>query len=167
MEDRFWSRIEKTPDCWLWTGSIQKSNGYGVINESGMKGRRWYAHRYSYTLHHGDIPAGMIVCHRCDNPPCVNPAHLFLGDWKTNMVDAASKARMTHGEDCHSAHLTEEKVKELRARWLSGGCTYKGLAREYGVYDQAIKYAITGRTWKHVPFPADWPANFRYVEKSD
>lgn len=153
MEERFWERVDRTDGCWTWTGSIQKSNGYGVINEGGTRGRRWYAHRYSFTLKNGEIPKGMVVCHTCDNPPCVNPGHLFLGDYRDNMRDASSKMRMTYGEACHSARLTEETVKEVRAKHATGNFSYKGLAREYGVYDQAIKYAVTGRTWKHVPFP--------------
>lgn len=130
-----------------------KDKGYGVISESGKKGKRWYAHRYSYTLAHGSIPEGMVVCHRCDNPPCVNPDHLFLGDTRANMHDAATKGRMSHGERHHSAKLTEAKVKEIRARYAGGGCSYKGLAREYDVFDQAIKYAVIGKTWARVPFP--------------
>lgn len=152
MSERFWAHVAKSDSCWLWTGCTSP-NGYGVINESGKKGRRWYAHRYSYTLHKGVIPEGLIICHRCDIRPCVSPEHLFLGDCKDNMQDAASKDRMTYGEDCHSARLTENTVKEIRARFAAGGCSYKGLAREYGVYDQAIRYAIMGRTWARVPFP--------------
>lgn len=152
MSERFWERVAKSGSCWLWTGCTAP-NGYGVINESGKKGRRWYAHRYSYTLHRGPIPDGSIVCHKCDVRSCVNPDHLFLGTCKVNMQDAASKNRMVHGEDCHSAHLTEEIVKEIRARFAGGGCTYRGLAREYGVYDGTIKDAVTGHTWARVPFP--------------
>lgn len=153
MSVRFWSRVNQADSCWLWTGTIQMPNGYGVISESGKKGRRWYAHRYSYTLNKGAIPDGMIVCHRCDNRPCVNPDHLFLGTCRVNMQDAVAKERMTRGEDCHSARLTENDVVELRSRFALGGCTYKGAAREYGVTDQTIKYAVIGRTWSHVPFP--------------
>jgi hypothetical protein len=153
MPDRFWSRVRKTGLCWIWTGTIQKANGYGVISESGKKGRRWYAHRYSYTLSNGSIPEGQVVCHRCDNPACVNPDHLFLGTCRDNMRDATTKNRMVHGERHHSAKLNEELVMEIRARYAAGGCSYKGLAREYGVFDQAIKYAIIGKTWARVPFP--------------
>lgn len=152
MRERFWSRVDKTDSCWLWTGSTAP-NGYGVISESGKKGRRWYTHRYSYTIHLGVIPEGLNVCHRCDIRHCINPEHLFLGDCKANMVDAASKDRMTHGEVHHAARLTEADVVAIRARYAAGGCSYKGLAREYGVYDQAIMKAVTGRTWARVPFP--------------
>lgn len=152
MPERFWSHVSKTDTCWLWTGCTAP-NRYGVINESGKKGRRWYAHRYSYTLHNGPIQDGLIVCHRCDNPPCVNPDHLFLGTCRVNMRDAVDKDRMARGEECHSAKLTEDAVKEIRTRFAAGGSTYRGLAREYGVYDQAIKKAVLGATWSHVPFP--------------
>lgn len=153
MIERFWANVRKTSLCWHWTGCIQKSNGYGVISESGKRGKRWYAHRYAYTISHGPIPSGSYVCHRCDNPACVNPDHLFLGDGRVNMRDASTKNRLVHGERHHSARLTAEMVMEVRARYAAGGCTYKGLAREYGVFDQAIKHAIIGKTWARVPFP--------------
>jgi hypothetical protein len=90
IEDRFWQFVNKTDTCWLWTGS--RSRGYGLIG-AGASGKTKSAHRVSYELANGPIPAGMWVLHKCDNPPCVNPAHLFLGDRADNMRDAFRKGR--------------------------------------------------------------------------
>lgn len=88
--DRFWERVQKTDDCWLWTGSTDK-DGYGWF---WVDGKTATAHRFSYALHNdGAIPDGLYVCHSCDNPPCVNPDHLWLGTNQDNMDDCARKGR--------------------------------------------------------------------------
>lgn len=87
IADRFWAKVEKTEGCWEWTGSKSRK-GYGQFNE----GR---AHRVSWEMHNGPIPEGMFVCHHCDNPPCVRPDHLFIGDNAANMRDAFAKGRHT------------------------------------------------------------------------
>lgn len=84
----FWAKVQKTDSCWLWTAALNK-DGYGVY------GRGEGAHRYSYRLAFGEIPSGKLVCHRCDNPRCVRPEHLFVGTQKDNIQDALSKNRMS------------------------------------------------------------------------
>lgn len=95
-EERFWAKVNKTDGCWLWTASAWR--GYGIF---WADGRRWKAPRYSWALVNGPIPSGLMVCHRCDNPPCVRPSHLFIGTMSDNIRDAYAKGR-------HSAKPMQE-----------------------------------------------------------
>jgi hypothetical protein len=90
--ERFAARVIKTDTCWIWTGTT--TNGYGQIAMGSRPQHRFRAHRLSWMLHFGDIPAGLEVMHTCDEPRCVRPAHLRLGTHKENMADAATKGRM-------------------------------------------------------------------------
>jgi hypothetical protein len=90
-EERFWKKVNKTEDCWLWLGHLQR---YGRFKPQGIRNSpQVLAHRYSYELHFGPIPIGMNVLHKCDNPACVNPDHLFLGTQKDNVIDMMNKGR--------------------------------------------------------------------------
>lgn len=90
LEERFWEKVDKTGDCWEWTG-FKNRQGYGQFQVSTKNGQP--AHRVSFELANGKIPDGMHVCHKCDNPPCVRPDHLFLGTPSDNMKDMVKKGR--------------------------------------------------------------------------
>lgn len=108
-KESFLRRIIITPgDCWEWIGYIE-SNGYGRVRFQGI---RWSTHRLSWTLHYGEIPSGLHVCHQCDNRKCINPMHLFVGTHSDNMQDAISKGRKT------MSPATRQKMSEShRRRW--------------------------------------------------
>ena len=142
--DRFWERLAP-PDargCRVWTGSIE-TGGYGHFHQ----GRRFIGtHRYAWELTHGPIPIGMSVLHECDNPPCCNPEHLFLGTCKQNADDMVRKGRHHHGSRHANAKLTEDAVRDIRA----SSDTAKESALKHGVSQDYI-YSIRNRNrWKHV-----------------
>lgn len=139
--ERFINKV-RTPDgeqgCWLWTGAIG-SDGYGRVRR---KGKTHSAHRYAYQLFKGDVPQGLCVLHRCDNPACVNPTHLFLGTKKDNSEDMLSKGR--HGRS--RPHLTREDVEEIRQR-LAAGESKVSVARAYGMCRSTVQDIEGQRTW--------------------
>jgi hypothetical protein len=91
FEKRFWSKVRITPGCWVWTAN-KINKGYGVVGPGGCQ-EYILSHRASWQLHNGEIPDGLCVLHRCDNPACVNPDHLWLGTHQHNMLDKCAKGR--------------------------------------------------------------------------
>lgn len=128
---RFSRSVEKTDTCWLWTGRTIR-DGYGSIRN---KGKRLLAHRVSWEIHHGEIPNGLFVLHKCDNPPRVNPDHLFLGTKRDNNIDMSIKERAT-------IKLTNAQVREARTLHASGAMGYRKLAKHFGVSPGGIKDII-------------------------
>lgn len=172
-ESRFWRKVNKTDSCWLWTGG-KAHFGYGKFFASGASSPAVRAHRFSWELHNGTIPDGLLVLHNCpggDNPACVNPAHLWLGSYGDNAKDAAAKGRLPNaacgfhvgdlhytrtnpelalrGEACGNATMTEPLVLEIRRRCPPERCA--DLAREFSVTPGAIWSIVNRRTWKHLP----------------
>lgn len=172
---RFWPKVNKTPDCWEWTACVGRRYGLFFNGKKLMP-----AHRFAWEITNGPIPEGIFVCHHCDNPLCIRPDHLFLGTHSENMADRNAKGRQASGErhvsvthpevlmrgDWHYARtqperlargeghgmtsLTEDQVREIRARYGTGP-SYAALAAEYGVDKGTISNVVRRKTWKHVP----------------
>lgn len=155
VETRFWNLvIQNEQGCWGWKG-MPDENGYGRIAIGGSVYRQVLAHRLSYTLHYGPIPEGMHVLHRCDNPPCTRPDHLFLGTHADNMADMKIKGRRKGrmiGEKAPKSKLTAEQVMQIRSRYRGRrqSPSMPQLAAEYGVNKSSIGRIIRGENWKHV-----------------
>lgn len=151
LEDRFWQKVDRRgPDeCWEWTAT-RYPTGYGHIGLGKRSLGPGYAHRVSWEIHNGPIPKGMFLCHRCDNPPCVNPSHLFLGTPADNVRDAIAKGRHIKGEQVGGCVLTEADVIAIRRRYAAGGIRQGDLAAEYGVSRSNIGFIVRGRSWAHL-----------------
>lgn len=134
--------------CWSWTGCLS-SKGYGVITLAGQKQR--YAHRLAYALQFGEFEKKRFVCHKCDNPSCVNPEHLFLGDARANMLDKTKKKRNNHalGESYKSAKITESDLKRI-IELCASGMSQRAVGSLYGISNQHISRLVTRKRWKHV-----------------
>lgn len=147
-EKYFWPKVAKVDNCWVWTAS-KNERGYGRIAGKALGGNR-LAHCVSWELANAsDVPAGQFVLHACDNPPCVNPGHLFLGTQKDNIADMISKGRARRGKLPGSlnpnARLDEALVEQIRSRRSEGPTA---IAKAFGVSRSTIKDILKGRTWK-------------------
>jgi hypothetical protein len=140
IREKFWDRVEKTESCWLWTGA-RSPTGYGniYIFKSYIS-----THRLSWLINFWNIPIGLDVCHHCDNPPCCNPNHLFLGTAKQNIQDSIRKGRWL--SKSRHAKVTAENVSEMRRLSLEGH-TRKHIANLFGVTPQNISCILLGQTW--------------------
>lgn len=157
IEDRLQSKItvNERCGCWEWNGA--KRNGYGrMIVGSRTDGTRHSAsaHRVAYEVWKGPIGEGLEVCHKCDNPSCINPDHLFLGTRADNMADRAMKGRNITfiGEEQPRAKLTRKIVKNARWERAYKGTSFQELADRYGVCKRTMQDAINGKNWKCVPY---------------
>lgn len=149
LKQRFWRRVSKNPDgCWEWDGH-RSALGYGMTT---YKSRSIGAHRLAWILTHGSIPEGMFICHHCDNPPCCNPAHLFMGSPAANSFDMKNKGRTRgrRGPGSAGARFTEDEVRSFRARYAAGGVSTHQLAREAGVASMTMWRMLVGRSYADV-----------------
>lgn len=134
--------------CFNWTKSKCKGYGRIMIGSRKIPGDRKpkYAHRVSYELFRGTIPPGIMVCHHCDNPACINPAHLFLGTSEDNLRDALRKGRLPTGEENHNAKLTRDAIS-LACKQYKAGRSLRSISKDIGVDSTTLTKAVTGRTW--------------------
>jgi hypothetical protein len=151
--DRFWEHVEITDDCWIWNGASSR-NGYGELsNYSDGKHSQVATHRLSWELHNGSIPVGMCVLHKCDNPPCVNPSHLYLGTKKDNSRDCIQRGRFKrnpqYGVKNKSTKLKMCQVIQIR-ELLAQGLSQRKVARIFNVGQYAIASISREETWKCV-----------------
>jgi len=140
MEGKY---TKKENGCWEWIGG--KSHGYGTLRIHDLFGRTpVYAHRLAYLLAYGPIPQGLFVCHKCDNEPCINPDHLFLGTQKDNLQDMAIKGRSCIGMKNGRAKVTDKDVEQIRLL-VQGGIRQYRVAHKFGLSDAQISRIVRGR----------------------
>lgn len=149
--------------CWPWTGWRHRE-GYGGVLSDGLGSRSLLAHRVAYVIAYGHFDSRLCVCHRCDNPPCCNPTHLFLGTIGDNNRDKARKGRgvagdkhparlhperLCRGEAVNTAKLSSADVESIRLRVASGERS-PALAREFGVHPATVRRVVAGTSWSHL-----------------
>lgn len=147
LMERWESNVEKSSGCWLWTG-YRDPNGYGRIRVNDIPE---LAHRLAWKLLRGDITSEQHVLHRCDNPPCVRPEHLFLGDQIINTADKMAKKRhrfgVSRGEAHGCARLTTDQVREIRA---SVGAS-RIIGEQFGISGRQVREIRARTAWRHIP----------------
>lgn len=157
---RFWEKVHKgdaADACWVWVASTTR-RGYGTIR---IGGRQLAAHRLSWELHNGPISDGLFVCHRCDNPMCVRPDHLWLGSHTENMQDMVAKGRRVDGPSLNPeqrargashgcARLSNEDVVAMRALYDAGDASAKELAERFGLSLRHTFKIVRRQSWRHL-----------------
>lgn len=151
LADRFWARTDRSggPDaCWEWRG-YRMPGGYGNLS---IDDRTQLTHRVAWQLTNGPIPDDLWVLHRCDNRPCCNPAHLFLGTTQDNSADRKAKGRNPdkRGAKHHLTRLDDPAVLRIREIWSAGGRTQQSIASEFAISQPAVSEIVNRRKWAHL-----------------
>lgn len=147
--ERFWAKVNLSgpvhpvigTECWEWTAA-NNGLGYGVF-----RARQRYAHRFSWEVHVGPIPNGAFVCHRCDNPGCVRPNHLFLGTAQDNSSDMVAKSRQRQEEGHPHAKITRANARDIIVA-RQEGATYAAIGQRFGICEAAVRMIVRGSTWR-------------------
>ena len=147
--ERFWAKVDRSRGdsaCWLWMAGCFE-DGYGAFQP--RHGRSVRAHRFSWEIAFDAIPVGLFVCHKCDNPRCVNPAHLFLGDIATNNADKMAKGRFKplRGEANGYHVLTQLQVNSIRALKRQG-VKQRDIARRIGASESLVSLIVNNKIWR-------------------
>ncbi|TAM15933.1 MAG: HNH endonuclease [Pandoraea sp.] len=149
--ERFLSSIKTVGECWVWTGSTNET-GYGFLSigsKSDKSRRNVLAHRFSFEMHKGEIPAGLNICHVCDNRACVNPNHLFAGTQADNVADMVSKDRHQKGSRNGRAKINEAVASQIFDE-VKSGKTHTVVAQKFGVTRSLVSLIASGKRWRHV-----------------
>lgn len=146
IANRLNAHLEQQGSCLVFTGATNQ-RGYGRLGTIFGSNKLSQAHRVAYELKHGKIPAGMIVRHKCDNPPCCNPDHLELGNNQENSNDMKERGRSKTGETHPNAKLSKVQVDEIRTKYTSGNYSQAILACEYSVNQQQISRIVNNKRW--------------------
>ena len=146
--EKFWRNVERKGDdeCWEWIAG-RSTHGYGAFHIPSVGTRT--THRVSFALHYRPLLAGEDVCHRCDNPPCVNPRHLFAGSAYDNMMDAFAKRRFRHSEENGRAILSNDEVRKIR-KMMKLGIPQKAIAETFGTSEGTVSMIKLGKQWRYV-----------------
>ena len=139
--ERFLKKVQKTDSCWIWTGASDYTRGYGTAYD-GKKMR--LAHRLSWEMFVGSLQDGLCVCHHCDNPSCVNPAHLFLASHSENMKDAYRKGRLPVKKNCK---INQETADEIRKVYAAGEKSLYALAVSFGISSTQVRRIVLEDAW--------------------
>ena len=145
----FWKHVVISPGCWDWKASTDKG-GYAVMSHRHKTMR---AHRSSWLLHHGEIPEGLIIRHRCDNPTCTNPRHLETGSVADNSQDMIERGRSLFGSKNHKAKITEVDVLKIREMYANSEDSQRDIAKHFGINDRSVSHIVRGLTWRKVGGP--------------
>lgn len=146
--ERFWSKVDKRgeDECWNWI-KFKDKDGYGNLT---FRQKSYPAHRFAYYLEFGEYDDNCFVCHKCDNPSCVNPNHLFLGDSKTNVADRHIKNRDAIGSKIGTSKLLESEVSEIMRLYFNKLMKIKDIAKKFNINKSTIERIISGERWGHV-----------------
>lgn len=152
-EERFWGNVTKTRKCWTYRHTGKRGYGKLLVN-----GKHLRANRFVWEITYGPIPAGMIICHHCDNPSCVRPSHLFVGTHADNMMDKIRKGRggycgpkqPVYGERHPNTILRNADIRKIRRLYAVGNISQQALGEIFSITQTAVSAIVRRKWWQHV-----------------